>query len=400
MLQAQDEVYISGFGCITPIGSNAEECLSSLRSGKSGIRRPVLFQSKYASLYLFGEVSLSNEELLSQLDVAGMKGLTRTDLLAFKAFKEAVESAGLSPEEISSPDTAFVSASTVGGMCLTDQLYKDSNLLTNDSEYLDSYSCSAHANRIVERYQIKGPVDVINTACSSSANALMHGARLIRSGRAKRAIVGGVDSLSKYTVNGFNSLQILSSDRCKPFDGERDGLNLGEGAAYLVLERADERKGKKASAQLVGYGNSNDAYHTSSMSDEAVGILRAIGEAASMAGLSGKEIGYINAHGTGTENNDSVEAEAFRRFFDPVPPFSSTKSYIGHTLGAAGAIEAIISIMALSHGELYPNLNFSRAIQPQGLHPITEFRKAELEYVMSNSYGFSGNCTSLIFKKA
>ena len=192
------------------------------------------------------------------------RSLTRTDLLAFKAFKEAVESAGLSPEEISSPDTAFVSASTVGGMCLTDQLYKDSNLLTNDSEYLDSYSCSAHANRIVERYQIKGPVDVINTACSSSANALMHGARLIRSGRAKRAIVGGVDSLSKYTVNGFNSLQILSSDRCKPFDSERDGLNLGEGAAYLVLERADERKGKKASAQLVGYGNSNDAYHTSS----------------------------------------------------------------------------------------------------------------------------------------
>lgn len=399
MLVSDTEVYISGFGCITPIGNNRDENLQSLRVGKCGIRKPVLFESKYASMYLFGEVSLSNSELCSLLGFDGVKGLTRTDLIAFKAFGDAIENAGLSPEEISSYDTAFVSASTVGGMCLTDQLYKDSNLLTDNGEFLNSYSCWAHANRIAGQYRMKGLVDVINTACSSSANAIMHGARLIRTGRAKRAIVGGVDALSKYTVNGFNSLQILSHSYCKPFDADRDGLNLGEGACYLVLESRESLGNKQPLAAVAGYGNANDAYHTSSLSDNAIGILRAMKDALLSAGIDPEQIGYVNAHGTGTDNNDKVESEGFRRFFEKIPPFSSTKSFTGHTLGAAGAIEAVYSLFALMYGELYPNLNFSKPEGSDGLVPVLETGKADLRYVMSNSYGFSGNCTSLIFKR-
>ncbi|MDI9538467.1 MAG: beta-ketoacyl-[acyl-carrier-protein] synthase family protein [Bacteroidota bacterium] len=399
MLVSDTEVYISGFGCITPIGNNGDENLQSLRLGQCGIKKPVLFESKYASLYLFGEVSLSNSELCSLLGFEGVKGLTRTDLLAFKAFGDAIQDAGLRPEDISSYDTAFVSASTVGGMCLTDQLYRDSNLQSDNGEFLNSYSCWAHATRIAGHYRIRGLVDAINTACSSSANAIMHGARLIKTGRAKRAIVGGVDALSKYTVNGFNSLQILSQGYCKPFDADRDGLNLGEGACYLVLESRESLGDRKPLAVVAGYGNANDAYHTSSLSDNAIGILRAMQDALVSAGIDPEHIGYVNAHGTGTDNNDKVESEGFRRFFEKIPPFSSTKSFTGHTLGAAGAIEAVYSLFALMYGELYPNLNFSKPEGSDGLVPVLETGKADLRYVMSNSYGFSGNCTSLIFKR-
>jgi 3-oxoacyl-(acyl-carrier-protein) synthase len=173
----------------------------------------------------------------------------------------------------------------------------------------------------------------------------MLGARLIKSGRARRAIVGGVDSLAKYTVNGFNSLKILSDAPCKPFDEDRDGLNLGEGAAYLVLEAENVVGDKKIYAEVAGYGNANDAHHPSAMSDEATGAIRSMREAVESAGIGFDLIGYINAHGTGTQNNDGVELTGMAALFEKIPPFNSTKSYTGHTLGAAGAIEAVYSIL-------------------------------------------------------
>ncbi|MFT3739420.1 MAG: beta-ketoacyl-[acyl-carrier-protein] synthase family protein [Breznakibacter sp.] len=396
---AQTDVLITGIGCITPIGFNREENLASLRIGKCGLERAKIFQSKYASEFYFGEVDADEERLRSWVDVIGLKGITRTDLLAMKAFAEAVADAGLAADVLSEHETAFISASTVGGMCRTNQLYDDSNLKSETTEFLESYSGHAHALQICRKHRLKGLVDVINTACSSSANAIMNGARLIRSGRAKRVIVGGVDSLSKYTVNGFNSLQILSPERCAPFDAGRQGLNLGEAAGYLVLESGAQASGKKVYAKVSGYGNSNDAFHASSMSDNATGILRAMRDAVQVASIEPGQVNYINAHGTGTQNNDQVELVGFKSFFETVPPFSSTKSFVGHTLGAAGAIEAIYSILGLVHGEMYANLNFKIPVEGFNLAPLTQMTKADLRYVMSNSYGFSGNCTSLIFQR-
>ncbi|MGV3602148.1 MAG: beta-ketoacyl-[acyl-carrier-protein] synthase family protein [Dyadobacter fermentans] len=391
-------VLVTGMGMISAIGNNVAENHESLRSGRSGIGSVSYFESLYASQLPFGEVKLSNEELKTAQNLEQSSGYTRTCLLADKAFCEAIADAGLSKGQLSSLDTALISASTVGGMCLTDQLYEDANRRSQGSEYLEAYGCSAHTLKLIQRYRIKGFTDTINTACSSSANAIMLGARLIRSGRVKRAIVGGVDSLAKYTVNGFNALKILSSEPCKPFDVHRDGLNLGEGAAYLVLETEELAAGKKVYAEIAGYGNANDAHHPSAMSDEAVGAIRCMQEAIRSAGIEPSEIGYVNAHGTGTQNNDQVEFFGMGELFGKMPPYSSTKSFTGHTLGAAGAVEAIYSILGIVHSELFPGLNVNEPINGADHAPVSELKENyELNYVLSNSFGFGGNCTSLVF---
>ena len=211
-------IFITGFGCVSPIGLNVAANRNSLQSGKDGLDKSNYLQSRYASLKNYGEVKADTETLRKATQLHNIPGLTRTDILAFKAFNEAIEHAQITPQQISSRDTAFISASTVGGMCLTDELYKDANFLSTSSEFVHSYNCAAHTLQIARFYSMKGFTNTINTACSSSSNAIMMGMRLIRSGRIKRAIVGGAESMAKYTVNGFNSLQILSNSNCKPFD--------------------------------------------------------------------------------------------------------------------------------------------------------------------------------------
>lgn len=394
------KVYVTGIGIISALGRDAKENHAGLLSGKAGIGKAIHFESHYTSILPFGEVKFSNEELKNILDLQNESGYTRTSLLAVKAFEEAITDAALTEQEISSFDTALISASTVGGMCLTDQLYEDANLKSDGSEYLEAYGCAAHTLKLVEKYNINGFTDTINTACSSSANAIMMGARLINYGRAKRVIVGGVDALAKYTVNGFNALKILSEFPCKPFDENRDGLNLGEAAAYLVLESEEIVGNKKIYAEVAGYGNSNDAHHPSAMSDEAVGAIISMKKAIESAGISASEIDYINAHGTGTRNNDTVELTGISKIFEKVPPFNSTKSYTGHTLGASGAVEAIFSIFSIQHSEIYPSLHVEKNMEAFDLKPVSELmRKTPVRYVLSNSFGFGGNCTSLVLGK-
>lgn len=394
------KVYVTGIGIISALGANAQENHAGLLSGKAGIGKAVHFESHYTFILPFGEVKLGNDELKQVLALENEPGYTRTSLLAVKAFEEAIKDAGLSDDEISSFDTAFISASTVGGMCLTDQLYEDANLKSDGSEYLEAYGCAAHTLKLVEKYKINGFTDTINTACSSSANAIMMGTRLIKSGRAKRVIVGGVDALAKYTVNGFNALKILSEFPCKPFDENRDGLNLGEAAAYLVLESEEIIGNKKVYAEIAGYGNSNDAHHPSAMSDEAIGAIISMKEAIKSAGINTSEIDYINAHGTGTPNNDTVELTGIFEIFDRVPPFNSTKSYTGHTLGASGAVEAIFSIFSIQYSEIYPSLHIETNMKNFDLKPATEQQTGiPVRYVLSNSFGFGGNCTSLVLGK-
>lgn len=394
-------VVVTGMGIISAIGSGTEACLSALRAGESGIRTAQFVDTRYALEIPMGEVAQSTEELLELSKPKFREGITRTELLAYAAFLEAVHSASLSTEILSDPHTALISATTVGGMVQAQALYNDAHALSEASPYKNSYRSGAHTLCMANEFELTGYTDTINTACSSSANAIMLGARLLRSGRAKRAIVGGTDSLSKYTVNGFNSLQILSSEPTRPFDANRKGLSLGEGAAYLVLEPEENLNGRTALATVSGYANRNDAHHPSSMSPDGVGVIGAMTGALHVAGLQPSAIGHINAHGTGTQNNDHTELYGLEQIFGQVPPFISTKSYTGHTLAAAGAIEAVFSILSLQHDEIWPSLRFAEAMSGFSHTPNTaQIKGLGLKHVMSNSFGFGGNCSSIIFSKA
>ena len=394
------KVFITGIGAISSLGLNVQENLAALRAGKTGIGKAKHFQSKYTESLYFAEIDASDEALKESCEVLQEKEFTRTTLIALTAFSEAIKDANLSNLEISSPSTAFISSSTVGGMCYTDNLYADANLTGEPSDFVKSYEGSDHTLRIVKKYGIVGYTDTINTACSSSANAIMLGVKLIKSGRAKRVIVGGSDCLAKYTVNGFNSLRILSEEPCKPFDKMRDGLTLGEAAAYLVLESEELVSNKYKYAEVVGYGNSNDAFHPSATSDEAIGPVKAMRLALEKANLLPNQIDYINAHGTGTPNNDITESAAFATVFETVPPYNSTKSYTGHTLAASGALETIFCVLSINNSELYESLQCTKPISEYDFEPINRYRNSmNIQHAMTNSFGFGGNCTSIILSK-
>lgn len=391
-------IVVTGIGIISPIGNSLSENHAALKEGKNGLSSLEMFPTKYATLLPFGEIKITNEDLKKQLGVT-TPGVTRTTLLALHAFQQAIADRQLTEEELQSADTALINGNTIGGMCLSDELYMDANHNEVGSEYISSYNLGSVNMYIQQRYNIGGVVNTFNTACSSSANAIAYGARLINAGFAKRAIVGGTDSLAKFTINGFNSLNILSSQPCRPFDAARSGLNLGEGAAFLVLEKEEDAAGRKIYGVVSGWANTNDAFHPSSLSDDGAGPYMAMQQALQVAKLQPEDIGFINTHGTATENNDEKEGIAMQRLFSTPPPFASTKSNIGHTLGAAGAIEAVYCLLNLVNQEIYPALRFETPIETTGLKPVTEYQKKNLEHVMSNSFGFGGNCSSLIFSK-
>ena len=228
----------------------------------------------------------------------------------------------------------------------------------------------------------------------------MLAARLIRAGLYDAVLAGGTDPLCQFTLNGFQSLKILDTAPCRPFDNTRAGLNLGEGAAYLLLQR-DDIPCPHRYAELIGWANANDAQHQTASSANGEGDYLSMSKALRSAHLTPQDIDYINVHGTGTANNDSSEGAAMHRIFgDKVPPFSSTKAYTGHTLAAAGAIEGVFSILSLQHGAIYPNLHFSQPMKDTNLYPATHFSEGNsINTVMSNSFGFGGNCSTLIFGK-
>jgi 3-oxoacyl-(acyl-carrier-protein) synthase len=391
-------VFVTGMGIISPIGNSVAGNRNALQQARSGLSSIELFKTRYANLLPFGEIKVADEELKQKLN-ANSRGITRTTLLALHAFDEAVNDAGLSAAQLQSFDTALVGANTIGGMCRTEELHQDASSSDVGTEFLSNYDLGSVHLYLQQRYGINGVASTVNTACSSSANSIMYGARLLKHGFAKRAIVGGVDSLAKFTINGFNSLNILSQYPTRAFDKDRSGLNLGEGAAFLVLEREEDVKGKKVYAEVSGYSNTSDAFHPSSLSDNGEGPYLAMKQALEIAKLHPHQIGFINAHGTGTENNDEVESRAMIRVFETPPPFASTKPNVGHTLGAAGAIEAVYCVLNIFYQEVYKALHFAEPIPATGLVPVGEYRQMELQHVMSNSFGFGGACSSLIFSR-
>ncbi|MGZ3930393.1 MAG: beta-ketoacyl-[acyl-carrier-protein] synthase family protein [Bacteroidia bacterium] len=393
-------IFISGLGMISAIGNNVPEAYLNLSNSRTGIGKVQHLTTRFKDEYVLGEVKLSNEELMALAGDSSF-GLNRTSLLGMIAATEAVVQSGIDMND--GLRTGLISSTTVAGMCNTELYYKDVVEKHTHLDVLDTHECGESTERIADHLGIKDFVTTISTACSSAANAFMLGCRMIKHGMLDRAVVGGVDSLSKFTFNGFNTLMILDKEWCKPFDENRKGLNLGEAGAFLVIESeaALKKRNGKALAKIAGYANANDAYHQTASSPDGIGATIAIQQALDMSGLKPSQIGYINMHGTGTPNNDQSESKATVNIFgDAVPKFSSTKAYTGHTLAAAAAVEAVISVLSLQHHQIFPNLNFTTPISEFKLQPVTEVTNMNLEHVLSNSFGFGGNCSSVVFSKA
>lgn len=383
-------IAITGAGIISAIGVGKAETLSSLTAGKSGVGRLRHLQTSHSDLPC-GEVYLSDEELKEVLGLPAGTVVPRTTLLGIIAAKEAMDQAGVKGPVRS----AFISGTTVGGMDITESRYAKGN----EAELFSLHDCGGCTDEIADYFGGFGLVTTISTACSSAANSIMLGADLIRSGRCDVAVAGGAECLTRYHLNGFNALKILDSEPCRPFDASRAGLNLGEGAGFIVLESLDRarERGIVPIGVLDGYGNACDAFHQTASSEDGEGAFLAMSEALRMGGLNPSEIDYINAHGTATPNNDASESRAmFRLFGQNVPPVSSTKAFTGHTTSAAGSIEAVISLLAIQRGFIPANLNWKEPFEG-GVRPVVEVRTGvRLRHVLCNSFGFGGNDSSLL----
>ena len=393
----QKRVFITGCGIITSIGKNLEENLDSLKSGRSGIGKITLLDTVHRDELPAGEIKLVDEELARLAGVKSAPGLTRTALLGMIAAEEAWRKSGCRLSDVRR--TGLISGSTVGGMVSTEKYYLDYLESDRHSAWIDSNESSDSTERIARHLGIRDFVSTINTACSSSANVIMTGARLIRSGRLDRVVAGGTDALSIFTINGFNTLMIYDREPCKPFDENRNGLNLGEGAAFIVLESEESLGTRIPLCELRGYGNSTDAHHQTALSPEGTGPYLAMKKALEISGLTARDIGYINAHGTATINNDLAEGMGMKKIFGQhFPLFSSTKPYTGHLLGASGAAEAVFSILSIVHDIAWPNLNFSTPMTGFNMEPAGKLvQRSGIRHVLSNSFGFGGNNNSLIF---
>ena len=396
------KVYIVGLGVISGIGNNVAEHLAAFEREEAGMAEISKLNTIHQGELPVAEVKLSNEELIA---ITGLPvNSSRTSLLSSVAAKQALDDAAI--PDLNTFRVGFVSANTVGGMDQSEDFFVD--FLADNSKgklrHVHDHECGSITEVVASQLGIHDIVTTISTACSSSANAIFYAARLIKNDIADVVIAGGADSLTRFTLNGFNTLMILDKEFCKPFDENRAGLNLGEGAGYLVLvsDKVMRSLNRKPYGLLSGYNNSNDAYHQTASSPEGTGSYLAMKGALAKAGLQPGDISYINLHGTGTPNNDSAEGTAIKRVFDPFyPPMSSTKSYTGHTLGASGGIEAVFSVLALEHQIIYPNLRFSTPMSELPFAPVTSFLKDRpVKHVLSNSFGFGGNCTSLIFSVA
>lgn len=395
------KVFIAGVGVISAIGNNADENLASFRKGKAGMGDITLLDSIYKGVLPVAEVKLTNEELAA---ITGLSvDIPRTALLSMVAAKQALDDAGI--QDFSQLRSGFISANSTGGMDKTENFFKEflSDPQKGKLKDVIYHECGAVTDLVADALGIKNHISTVSTACSSSANSIFMAARLIKHNILDVAIAGGTDALTKFTLNGFNTLMILDREFCRPFDENRKGLNLGEGAGYVILvsEKIAELLPKQPYCELVGYANANDAYHQTASSPDGTGSYLAMNGALKLSGLPASSIDYINLHGTGTANNDIAEGTAIKRLFDPsFPKMSSTKAFTGHTLGASGGLEAVYSALAIRNGIIYPNIRLTTPMKDLPFVPEGEFLENQVvTNVLSNSFGFGGNCSSLIFSK-
>lgn len=404
---AQQNIVITGEGIVSAIGVGKDAVAQSLRDRRTGIGPMRWLGARHTELPV-GEVKLSDDDMKDRLAIPHDQDVSRTTLMGILAVREALHQAAVSPRE--KRRIVLVSGTTVAGMDVTEEKFSsmvsaaaDNGLTADMAEgicrWLAHHDCGSCTGDIVAHFGgLFSDFTTISTACSSALNALMLGADMLKTGDADIVVAGGTEALSAFHLNGFNALMILDHDRCRPFDKDRAGLNLGEGAAYVVLEREDDarRRGAGVEAWVAGYGNACDAYHQTASSPDDTGAQMAMREALAMAGLKAADVDWIHAHGTGTPDNDRSESRAICAVFgDTVPPVSSTKGFTGHTTSASGSISAVISIIAMQQGFIPVNLGFSHAMD-DGLAPVTDDIRTHLGHVMVNAFGFGGNDSSLI----
>ena len=389
-------ISVTGLGIICSIGNDADSVLDSLRKKESGVGSMNYLHSKHSYLPV-GEVPLSNDQMKDILGIEDETPMSRTTLMGAIAIRQALNHAGISVEELNGKRVALISGTTVGGMDLTENYYEQ--MKTDDSLlYLPkSNECGKSTEEMAE---IVGLVNAqtctISTACSSALNSIILGSEMLKRNEVDVVIAGGSEALSRFHLNGFNTLMILDKEQCRPFDDTRAGLNLGEGAAFVVLEKNSD----KSLAFVAGYGNRCDAFHQTASSDNGEGAYLAMKDALEMAHLKPEDIQYVNAHGTGTPNNDITESQALIRIFgEDMPEISSTKAFTGHTTSASGSIEAVICILAMQNNFTPANLGWKNKIEG-GIVPTLGNDNIVLENVICNSFGFGGNDSSMVISKS
>lgn len=398
MTACAQRIAITGAGSINALGSGVDAFAAALRAGTCGIGPLTVFPSDGFRTSLAAEVrNLAPPPQVASLLV---RGVARTGLLALTAAVEAWQMGGLDSGE----QVGVLLGTTTGGMAIGENAYRHRQR-SRLRDWVQT-PISATTDLVARVIDSHGPRLTISTACSSGANALGIGADWIRTGRAAAVLCGGVDSLCQMAYSGFNALQALDREPCRPFDRRRAGITLGEGAALFVLEAWDraERRGAAILGEFVSYGTSADAHHVTQPRPDGAGAVLAMQRALREGGIAAEAIDYINAHGTGTPQNDAVETRAIKQVLGAHAyrvPVSSTKSQVGHCLGAAGAIEALASLLALRDGFVPPTATLEQADPECDLDCVPgHSRAATLRTVLSNSYGFGGNNTSLILRGA
>ena len=399
-MKPMQPLLLAEFTATSCIGTGLAPTLASLVGQRSGLKR-CDFETVKIDTHI-GEVpGVDAQRLPAQLRIFDCRNNRLAELaLRQDGFFDAVEAAAarLGRRRIG----VFVGTSTAGIM-QTELAYRErdpvSGALPAAFEYGTTHNSFSVADYIRRRCRLEGPAVAVSSACASSAKVFGAARRMIEAGLIDAALVGGTDSLCLTTLYGFHSLQLSSPTPCRPFDVARDGISIGEAAAFALLERASEQVNGD-SVLLHGVGESSDAYHMSAPHPEGLGAKRAMQAALNAASLEPSDIDYINLHGTGTPSNDRSESQAVTSIFGPTTPCSSTKGATGHALGAAGALEAVISALAIRNGLMPGGVQTTRVDPTLTAHYIKENRRAPLRYVLSNSFGFGGANCSLIFGRA
>lgn len=398
------KIYVTGFGIISALGRGEEATLEKLKECESGIENVHFLNTRHTSLPV-GEVKYSTNHLN---DIAGLTdtsdaGKLRSVSLGLISLRDAIDMARLSAKDLK--EALFINGITVGGMDYTEKHFSKilkTDHYNSDYDVLSLNDCGTATEIIAHNIPPVKFATTVSTACSSAANSIALGAEMIHSGMADIALVGGTESLSLFHLNGFNSLMILDDVVCSPFGIEKSGINLGEGAAYLIIENEESVRRRKITplAILSGYANTCDAYHQTASSENGEGAFLSMTKALEKANLTPEDIDYVNAHGTGTHSNDGSELAAMKRIWGHnVPIFSSTKSLTGHATSAAGGIEAVISIIALNYNLVPSGLPLSNFLDNEFKPLNTPVVNKTISHVLCNSFGFGGNDTSLIFSK-
>ncbi len=398
------KVVITGIGLITSIGIGKEEFWKNLLSGRSGISPVTAFDTKEHFTHLGGEVKNFSPEdmgLSEYIDTC-----SRASLLAISATKLAIEDSGLNLSAEHPTDTAVCIGTTMGAV-QSSEFINEQMVLHGVQQFrreeiskVPTHSTSSIVSRL---NKLSGPSMMFSTACAAGNYAIGYGTDLIRLGRAQIALVGGAEPFSKVAFTGFNQFKAVAPEKCQPFDKNRKGMMVAEGAAVLVLESLEHalERGAEIYAEVLGYGLSCDAKHMTTPSVE--GIVLCMKKALRYSGITPDEVDYISAHGTGTIANDRAEVAAIKEVFGNryrEIPVSSIKSMLGHTMGAASAIEASACALAIKTGYIPPTINFETPDPDCDVDCVPNVaRKQEVYIAMNNSYAFGGNNASLILKK-